>query len=172
MGDVTLLIGGARSGKSTMAVEIGQRHTGPVVFIATAEVTDADMAARIERHRAERPAWPTVEAPLDLAAAITAQPADSLVIIDCLTVWVGNLMHHQQPVEPSALLEALRTRSGPAVIITNEVGMGVHPETEAGRIYRDTLGVINQIVASAAARTLLFVAGRAVRLDDPWELMT
>ena len=90
----TFLVGGARSGKSTLAVEIGLRHDGPVVFVATAEAFDDDLAQRIARHRDERPDWPTAEVPVALAEAITACDPDALVIVDCLTVWVGNLFHH------------------------------------------------------------------------------
>ncbi|MET0324108.1 MAG: bifunctional adenosylcobinamide kinase/adenosylcobinamide-phosphate guanylyltransferase, partial [Ilumatobacteraceae bacterium] len=90
---LTLLLGGARSGKSTLAVEIGRRHDGPVTFVATSEPIDGDMSDRIARHRAERPGWPTMEEPLDLAGALTAVDDGNLVIVDCLTLWVGNLLH-------------------------------------------------------------------------------
>ncbi len=91
---VTLLLGGARSGKSSLAVEIGVRHLGPVLMIATAEAFDDDMYRRIAQHRAERPDWPTVEVPVELATALTAANPQALVIVDCLTVWLGNLFHH------------------------------------------------------------------------------
>ena len=94
MGDITLLIGGARSGKSALAVEIAHGTHGEVVFIATAEPFDDDLRARIERHRHDRPDWPMIEAPIDLGAAIAVAPADALLIVDCLTVWVANELHH------------------------------------------------------------------------------
>ena len=172
-----LLIGGARSGKSSFAVEAGRRHAGPVVVVATATPLDDDMADRIERHRAERPDWPTVEEPHEIAGAVAGAPADALVIVDCLTVWVSNLMWRSddeatilQSVD--ALIAALSARSGPAVVITNEVGLGVHPETDLGRRYRDTLGRVNARVAAAVDRTLLLVAGRALDLRDPWEVLS
>lgn len=169
MGAVTLLIGGARSGKSAFAVEIGRRHAGEAVFIATAEPFDDDMRTRIDRHRIDRPDWPTIEAPLALSDAIAAAPEDSLLIVDCLTVWVNNELHHRGTVSGDAVAAALVDRHGPSVVITNEVGLGVHPETELGRTYRDELGRVNQAVAEVAATTLLMVAGRAIRLGDPWK---
>lgn len=174
MADLTLLIGGARSGKSTLAVEIGRRFGGDVVFLATAEAFDDDLTARIERHRVERPAWTTVEEPTDVAGALTSMPADALVLLDCLTVWIGNLVHanlSDDAIEEHSrrAVAAVSARQGPTVVITNEVGFGLHPESALGRRYRDLLGRINQQWAAAAATTLLVVAGRAVRLNDPWE---
>lgn len=169
MGAVTLLIGGARSGKSAFAVEIGRRHAGDVVFIATAEPFDDDMRSRIDRHQLDRPDWPTVEAPLDLHAAIAAAAKDALLIVDCLTVWVGNELHHAGAIDGAAVAAALLDRNGPSVVVSNEVGLGVHPETELARTYRDELGRVNQAVAEVAETTLLMVAGRAIRFADPWK---
>jgi adenosylcobinamide kinase / adenosylcobinamide-phosphate guanylyltransferase len=169
VGNVTLLIGGARSGKSSLAVEIGERHDGDVVFIATGEPFDDDMRERIERHRRDRPGWPVIEQPLDLGAAIASAPARALLIIDCITVWVGNELHHRDEVDGADVVGAISERSGPSVVITNEVGLGVHPETELGRRYRDELGRVNQAIAAVATTTLLMVAGRAMRLNDPWK---
>jgi len=173
----TFLVGGARSGKSTLAVEIGLRHDGPVVFVATAEAFDDDLAQRIARHRDERPDWPTAEVPVALAEAVTACDRDALVIVDCLTVWVGNLFHHlpsaAHRAEAYAAFEAaLSARSGPTVVVSNEVGLGLHPDTGLGREYRDELGRLNQRVAASCDRTLLLVAGRALPLTDPWEFLT
>jgi adenosylcobinamide kinase/adenosylcobinamide-phosphate guanylyltransferase len=171
MGAITLLVGGARSGKSSLAVEIGRRHGGEVVFLATAEPFDDDMASRIHRHQLDRPEWPTVEASLDVAAAVRSIADAALVIVDCITVWVANVHHHGGDADVDGLVTALARRSGPSVVVTNEVGLGVHPESELGRHYRDDLGRINQALAAAADTTLLMVAGRAVRLDDPWKLL-
>jgi adenosylcobinamide kinase/adenosylcobinamide-phosphate guanylyltransferase len=179
---LTLLVGGARSGKSTLAVQMAEHHGGAVQFIATAEPFDADLRDRIAKHRAERPAgWITVEAPVALGAAVDAVPADAFLVVDCLTVWLGNLIAGPpgSPVdhehETASLVDALRRRArsveSPTVVVSNEVGMGVHPETDLGRRYRDELGRVNQAVASIADRTLLLVAGRAVRLDNPWDLL-
>ncbi len=174
MGSVTFLIGGARSGKSSLAVEIGRRHDGPVEFIATAEAFDDDMRARIVAHQGERPKWPTVEAPMELATAVHAATPNALVIVDCVTVWVGNLFAHgTSPAARSAsygdLSAALSARTGATVVVSNEVGLGLHPETPLGREYRDELGRLNQQLANLAERSLLLVAGRAVPLSDPWE---
>ncbi|MGH9271058.1 MAG: bifunctional adenosylcobinamide kinase/adenosylcobinamide-phosphate guanylyltransferase [Ilumatobacteraceae bacterium] len=171
---MTLLLGGARSGKSALAVELGRRHRGPVTFIATLEPFDADLTARAERHRAERPPWPTIEAPLELEAALRA--ADGLAIVDCLTLWVNNVLHHGDPDEAviaaaSSAADVAARRGAPCIVVSNEVGLGVHPETELGRRYRDLLGRVNQAWAQRADRTLLLVAGRAVRLDDPMALL-
>jgi adenosylcobinamide kinase / adenosylcobinamide-phosphate guanylyltransferase len=173
---LTLLLGGARSGKSTLAVEMGRRHHGPVTFVATSRPIDGDMSERIARHRAERPGWPTVEEPLDLAGALVAADDGNLVIVDCLTLWVGNLLHRG---DGDAAVEALSTeaamaatdRQGPTVVVSNEVGMGVHPETALGMRYRDLLGRVNQHWAAAADTSLLLVAGRAVTLTDPWAVL-
>jgi adenosyl cobinamide kinase/adenosyl cobinamide phosphate guanylyltransferase len=174
MGAITFLVGGARSGKSSLAVEIGRRHRGDVVVVATAEAFDDDLRARIDRHRAERPGWPTIEEPLDLADALRHCNADALVIVDCLTVWLGNLLHageNDVDGRTTDALGALAERPGPSVVISNEVGLGVHPETAIGRDYRDLLGRLNQRVATVASTSLLLVAGRAVELRDPWELL-
>lgn len=174
MGALTFLIGGARSGKSSLAVEIGRRHDGPVEFIATAEAFDDDMRARIGAHRDERPNWPTIEAPVDLAVAVHAARPDALVIVDCITVWVGNLfVHGMSPTARSTSYDdtaaALSARNGATVVVSNEVGLGLHPETPLGREYRDELGRLNQQLAALADRSLLLVAGRALPLSDPWE---
>lgn len=175
MGAITFLVGGARSGKSALAVELGRRHDGEVVVVATAEAFDDDLRHRIARHRAERPAWPTIEEPLDLAGAVRRAPAGALVIVDCLTVWLGNVLHAEigDTVEAmtTALVDALVQRDGPSAVISNEVGLGLVPGTALGRTYRDLLGRINQAVAAAATTSLLLVAGRATMLRDPWELL-
>jgi adenosyl cobinamide kinase/adenosyl cobinamide phosphate guanylyltransferase len=175
-GALTLLLGGARSGKSALAVEIGRRHEGPVTFIATSPpALDGDLAARIARHRAERPAWPTIEEPIDLAGAL-ASAGDGLAIVDCVTLWVNNLLHRgddERTIETAAadVAQTTAARRGPTVVITNEVGLGVHPTTDLGRRYRDLLGRVNQRWAAAADTSLLLVAGRAIPLTDPWTLL-
>jgi adenosyl cobinamide kinase/adenosyl cobinamide phosphate guanylyltransferase len=174
-GALTLLLGGARSGKSALAVEIGRRHDGPVTFVATSPAIDGDLDARIARHRAERPPWPTIEEPLDLAGAL-AGAGDDLVIVDCLTLWVNNLLHRgdDEATVVATAAEVARVaaaRPAPTVVVTNEVGMGVHPPTELGRHYRDVLGRVNTRWAAAAHTALLLVAGRAIPLTDPWTLL-
>lgn len=173
---LTLLIGGARSGKSALAVDLGLAWSGPVTFVATAEALDDDMAQRIERHRAERPGWDTVEEALALDATLAATPGDHLVIVDCLTLWVSNLL--LADVDEAAIVEHARaasataaSRTSPTIAITNEVGLGIVPANELARRYQDALGRVNQCWATAAARSLLLVAGRAVELRDPWEML-
>lgn len=169
LGDgLTLLLGGARSGKSDLAVRLGTEHAGPVTFVATAEPLDDDMAARIDRHRADRPpTWPTVERPRFDAADCAALDGQDLLIVDCLTLLVSNLLLAEAPVEPhvSALADALAARPGPTIVVSNEVGMGVHPETPLGRAYRDELGLANRQVAERATTSVLIVAGRALPLE-------
>lgn len=170
---VTLLIGGARSGKSMLAVRMGVRHDGPVTFIATAEPGDDDMSARIRKHRQERPsAWVTVEAPHDVADAICGASARAFVIVDCLTLWVANRMLggvSSADIEQEAekLAAAATSRASVVVVVTNEVGMSVVPDTFLGREYRDVLGRVNTIVSASAEHAYLVVAGRFLELASP-----
>lgn len=172
---LVVVTGGARSGKSTFAVDYGRRHAGPVVFVATAPSIDDDMRARIERHRAERPDWPTFEEPCDIAPIVSSASAGSLVIVDCITLWVSNLMWRGDgDADVQRAAEALvssATKGATVLYVTNEVGLGVHPETELGRRYRDLLGRVNQTVVKAADHALFMVAGRALPLTDPGTLV-
>ena len=173
----TLLLGGARSGKSALAVEMGARAAAAgreVVFIATATALDDDMRERIVRHRAERPAWPTIEEPHDLATALRSVPPGSLAIVDCLTLWVSNLMlrgDDDDTIETLAIDAAAHAGALTTVTVSNEVGLGVHPGNDLGRRYRDLLGRVNRTWAAAVDHTLFLVAGRAVALADPWDLL-
>jgi adenosylcobinamide kinase/adenosylcobinamide-phosphate guanylyltransferase len=162
-----LILGGARSGKSAYAVSLARENGGSVAFLATAEPLDREMAARIERHRRERPgAWLTVEEPVDLVPALR-QLADrvDLAVVDCLTLWVSNLLRRGMADEPilseaDALAKLLGERLFSLILISNEVGQGVHPETALGLRFRDLLGLVNQRVAAAADRVFLMVAGQ------------
>lgn len=165
---MTLLLGGARSGKSTLAVRIARGWDVPVAFIATAAAGDADMAARIARHREERPPeWECVEEPLDLGGAL-GRCAEVGVILDCLTVWVANLLERGTAGEAIAAAERVAelaaARERPTVVVSNEVGLGVHPATSSGREFRDVLGRVNAIWAAAADEARLLVAGRELEL--------
>lgn len=168
---LTVLLGGARSGKSALAVRRASALSTPVVFVATAEALDDEMTARIERHRAERPAgWSTIEAPVDLAAALRQVPADACAVVDCLSLWVANLTQlgrdEDELVElVSEAAELATVRPGPTIAVSNEVGMGVVPEYELGRRYRDVLGRVNAIWAKRAAEAFLVVAGRSLALE-------
>jgi adenosylcobinamide kinase/adenosylcobinamide-phosphate guanylyltransferase len=169
---LTLLIGGARSGKSTLALRRARSHDGPVVFVATAEPRDTEMAGRIARHRDERPAsWTTVEAPLDLLGALAEAPADACVVVDCLSLWVANLL--EQGEDDEAVLRDAReagrlaaARPAPTIAVTNEVGLGVVPASALGRRYRDLLGLVNAAWADLAAQAALVVAGKPLLLMD------
>jgi adenosylcobinamide kinase/adenosylcobinamide-phosphate guanylyltransferase len=169
MTELILITGGSRSGKSAHALHLAEVF-GHRVFIATAEAFDDEMRERISRHQSERGrGWKTIEAPLDLAGAVRAadHPA-GVIVIDCLTVWLGNLMFRDPDItedaEPCvALLDALRASSAArVVVVTNEVGMGIVPETAMGRRFRDLAGRINQRVAAAADRVFLSVCGQTI----------
>jgi adenosyl cobinamide kinase/adenosyl cobinamide phosphate guanylyltransferase len=168
-----LLLGGARSGKSALAVRLAQSWAGPVVVVATAEARDADMAGRIEQHRRDRPAgWTTVEEPVELAAALRDAPGHAFVVVDCLSLWVSNLMEagwEEERIEEAARAAAhlLSARESPSVVVSNEVGLGVVPANELGRSYRDVLGRVNAVFAETADSAQLIVAGRALELGAP-----
>jgi adenosylcobinamide kinase/adenosylcobinamide-phosphate guanylyltransferase len=161
---LTFLLGGARSGKSTLAVELARQAGGNVTFIATGEARDDEMAERIALHRAERPAqWKTVEEPVDLAAALA--DAGDVAVVDCLSLWVANLLERDHDVSTAnaAALRSARERER-TIVVSNEVGLGVVPPTELGRRYRDILGMVNADWAAAADEALFVVAGRALEL--------
>jgi adenosylcobinamide kinase/adenosylcobinamide-phosphate guanylyltransferase len=168
---LTFLLGGARSGKSSLAVELARAWNRPVTVIATAEPRDDDMAERIRAHREERPhAWMTVEEPLELERAVGAVPDEDGLVVDCLTLWVANLLDRGRSgveVEEASRAAAARAgaRSGPTVVISNEVGLGVVPATELGRRYRDLLGRVNTQWASVAESAALVIAGRRLPLS-------
>jgi adenosyl cobinamide kinase/adenosyl cobinamide phosphate guanylyltransferase len=168
---LTFLVGGARSGKSSLAVRLAAEWEGPVVFVATAEAReDAELAARIARHRLERPpAWTTVEEPLDLAGGLAGAPDDAFVVVDCLTLWAANAVEagwSDENVERVAAetAAAAAARPSPAVVVSNEVGMGLVPATPLGRSFRDLLGRVNAVYAERADRACLVVAGRTLEL--------
>jgi adenosylcobinamide kinase/adenosylcobinamide-phosphate guanylyltransferase len=172
---LTFLLGGARSGKSDLAVRVAEQLEAggrSVVFVATAEARDAEMTDRIARHREERPvAWATAEAPLDLLEPLRQEPTSSVLLVDCLSLWVSNLMERgdsaariQAAAEETAAAAA--ARPGPVIAVSNEVGMGLVPTTPLGRAYRDVLGRVNATWSRAADRAYLVVAGRALRLED------
>jgi adenosyl cobinamide kinase/adenosyl cobinamide phosphate guanylyltransferase len=170
---LTLLLGGARSGKSALAVRAAAGWAGPVAVVVTAEPRDAEMAERVRRHRDARPGhWRTVEAPRELEAALRAVEAGAFVVVDCLTLWVANLLEEgaddeqvARRAEAAAALAA--ARAAPTLAVSNEVGSGIVPAAALARRYRDLLGQVNTIWADAAERSLLLVAGRALPLQDP-----
>ena len=156
---LVVYVGGARSGKSRLAVERAAASGAPVVFVATGEAGDDEMAERIARHRAERPAgWRTVEEPLELGAALRDAPADATVLVDCLSLWVANGGGGAAAVEAAAARPAL------TIAVTNEVGLGIVPVNALARAYRDDLGRVNAAWVAAADEAYFVVAGRTLRL--------
>lgn len=160
---ITLVLGGARSGKSRFAESFVKSLPRPWIYIATAEAHDDEMAARIAEHQARREAgWQTIEAPHDLADAIREAPKGAVVLADCLTLWLSNIMHGPFDIDRAmAQLEhALQTRENATVLVSNEVGLGLVPETPLGRAFRDAQGRLNQQIAALASRVVLVVAGQ------------
>jgi adenosyl cobinamide kinase/adenosyl cobinamide phosphate guanylyltransferase len=162
---LTFLLGGARSGKSSLAVGLAAREASPVTVIATAQARDDEMAERIRRHRAERPAgWETIEEPVALAVALEAAPADATVIVDCLSLWVANVLEEDVESLSGRAVEAAKRRRR-AIVVSNEVGLGVVPVSDLGRRYRDVLGRVNAQWAAAADEAAFVVAGKLLRLQ-------
>ena len=169
MNRVTLILGGARSGKSRHAEAVAAKHRGGKTYIATAEAFDDEMRARIDQHREQRDkGWTTCEAPLDLVAAFTAA-ATGFVLIDCITVWIGNLMHHRRDVkrEVALLCGALTSTKARVVIVSNEVGLGIVPDNALARTFRDEQGLANQRIAEIADEVILVAAGLPMVLKKP-----
>jgi len=169
-GLVTLVLGGARSGKSRYAEWLIGTLPRPWVYIATAEPRDDEMARRIADHKARREAgWQTIEAPHELPEALAAAPGDAAVLVDCLTLWLSNLMHGAFDVDAMTerLEQALAARKGQTVLVSNEVGLGLVPENELGRRFRDAQGTLNQKIAARAQRVIMMVAGVHVAVKSP-----
>jgi adenosyl cobinamide kinase/adenosyl cobinamide phosphate guanylyltransferase len=165
---ICLVLGGTRSGKSAFAERVALAHQGDLLYLATGSATDDDMAARIDRHRAGRDKrFTTVEAGADLAAALAVAPPRP-ALVDSLGTWVASrprfpdLASFEQDL--AELMAALVVREAPTIVVSDEVGLGVHPSTEVGRHFRDLVGLANQMVASVAEDVWLVVAGRPLRL--------
>ena len=160
---VTLVLGGSRSGKSTFAERLMEAWPSPWVYVATGGPADEDLSHRIEQHQARRgPGYSTVEAGSLLTEALVEVPAVP-VLVEALGTWVA--AHEDFDVDLAALIAALGARAAPTVVVSDEVGLGVHPSTEVGRRFRDALGLVNQAVADAADEVWLVVAGRGLRLE-------
>ncbi|PWC36289.1 bifunctional adenosylcobinamide kinase/adenosylcobinamide-phosphate guanylyltransferase [Azospirillum sp. TSO35-2] len=161
--DLTLVLGGARSGKSRYAEGLVTGLGGPRVYIATSQVWDAEMAERVAKHRTDRgPDWTTVEEPQDLAGALRRHAAAGTgVLVDCLTLWLTNLMMADRDVEAesAALVALLPTLPGRVVLVSNEVGLGIVPDNALARRFRDHAGRLHQSIAAVAPRVVLTVAG-------------
>ena len=168
---VTLVLGGARSGKSRHAETLVEAQPGACIYLATAEPGDEEMAERIRRHRARRGArWETLEEPLDLSGALrrAARP-DGAVLVDCLTLWLSNLLGAARDVdaETQDLVSALPALAGPVVFVSNEVGLGIVPEGALARAFVDHAGRLHQTLAGAAHSVLFMAAGLPLALKSP-----
>jgi len=175
--EIILITGGGRSGKSAFAQRMAEDLSGSRIFVATCRAGDAEMADRIARHREERRGrgWRTVEEPLDLVGVLAAVDSRALVLVDCLTLWIANLLfdgeadgRHMGETEISRaardLVAAARQRSGPVLMVTNEVGAGIVPDNPLARLYRDLVGRCNQEVAAAADRVYLVTCGLPISI--------
>ena len=164
---VILITGGARSGKSKRAETRTRAFPGQPVYVATAEALDAEMEARIAKHRARRGTdWIEREVPLDLVSALVASDGGGARLVDCLTLWLSNLMHAERDWEREVteLAAALPRLKSPVVFVTNEVGLGIVPDNPLARLYRDAAGIMNQIIAAAADEVEFVVAGLPMKL--------
>jgi adenosylcobinamide kinase/adenosylcobinamide-phosphate guanylyltransferase len=158
----TLVLGGARSGKSRYAEQVAMASQPPWIYVATAESFDDEMATRIADHKSRRSRdWQTIDAPLDLAGALAALPRSATVLVDCLTLWLSNLMLAGRDIEAEiARLEAaMLAHEAALVLVSNEVGSGIVPDNALARRFRDVQGLLNQRVAARADRVVLVVAG-------------
>jgi len=181
MAKLILITGGARSGKSTYAQQFAEAYVGPRLFIATAVSFDEEMRERIEKHRRfrERAAWTTVEEPTDLAGAMERAAGFPVVVVDCLTLWVNNLLwdascgsdetgrslsEDGMVTRCEELLAASQQHEGTVIFVTNEVGLGIIPDNPAARLYRDLLGRCNQAVAAQADAVLFMISGLPLEL--------
>ena len=166
---LTLVLGGARSGKSRFAETLIEAAAPQALYLATATAEDEEMRHRIAQHRARRGArWHTLEEPLELAASLRAAPPGRPVLVECLTLWLANLMRAGRPpeLEFGALLVALEEIPGPAVLVANEVGLGIVPDNALAREFRDHAGRLNCAVAAAADRVVFLAAGLPMTLKD------
>lgn len=162
-----LLLGGARSGKSRHAMTLAEGRTNNPLLIATATAGDEEMRQRIARHRHERGThWTTMETPLELCGAIAKLTAADTAVVDCLTMWLSNLLHDGRDctAEADRLLGAINDSPGNLILVSNEVGLGIVPATALGRSFRDEQGRLNQRLAETADQVLLLVAGLPITL--------
>ena len=167
MAEIILVTGGARSGKSALAERLAQSCGNKVIYIATSEPFDDEMQSRINRHRARRDAgWRTVDAPLELPDMLVQTDGDAPRLVDCLTMWLNNLIYHNRDVadEVDRLIEVISEQQADLVMVTNEIGSGLVPQTAEARKFRDLAGELNQMVAQAASQVYLSVSGIPVKI--------
>jgi adenosylcobinamide kinase/adenosylcobinamide-phosphate guanylyltransferase len=164
-----LVLGGARSGKSRHAEALAMKIEGHRIYVATAEVTDDEMRERIAAHRKARDGkgWETVEEPLGLPAALMRlSKPDTVVLVDCLTLWLNNILFKERPVTPAiqALCSALDNARGTVILVSNETGLGIVPDNAAARAFQDAAGILNQRVAELAEEVIFMAAGLPMTL--------
>ncbi len=159
MNKLSIILGGARSGKSAFAEQLVEGFDLPKTYIATAQALDGEMAARIAEHQTRRTGWTTIEAPLDLVAALQSVPEGSVVLIDCLTLWLSNHMLQDSDVDIDGLLAAIAASPSPVICVSNEVGMGLVPDNALGRKFRDAQGILNRRIAERADLAVFVAAG-------------
>ncbi len=168
MSRTILVLGGARSGKSRFAEGIAAGHQGEKTYLATSEIFDDETRLRIDRHVAQRGAgWQTVEEPLDLSGALERLAGtNSFVLVECVTIWINNLMHHDRDVAAhvTRLCEVLAKMQGTLVLVSNEVGLGIVPDNALARRFRDEAGRANQLIAEAAGEVYFVAAGLPMAL--------
>ena len=177
MKGIHLITGGSRSGKSAYAQMLAEALPGPRAYVATCPIIDAETAERVKRHREARgaAAWETIEEPVDLAGAIGRAVAYRVLLVDCLTLWINNLLYDAEKrgesfteettvIRCREVIADCRAFPGSVIFVTNEVGMGIIPENEAARRFRDCAGRCNQLIAAAAAEVTLVVSGIPLRL--------
>lgn len=179
MGTICLVVGGRRSGKSEYAQTFAESVSGPRVFVATCPIMDQEMAERIRKHQEarEQSDWTTIEEPVELPAAILGAFRFNVILVDCLTLWVNNLMYESSkmgiPISEETvsekcheLVDACSAHPGEIILVTNETGMGIVPDNEQSRLFLDLVGRCNQIVSKAAHRVILTVCGQSLIIKD------
>ena len=162
-----LVTGGARSGKSRFAEECARKTGTPLVYIATAQAFDDEMTQRIQEHQDRRgPQWQTIHEPLDLASALRASDGQGTCLVDCLTIWLSNVMFAEQDISlaTQSLIEAIASRQDDVIFVTNEVGGGIVPENALARRFRDEAGRLNQTVAKAVSEVYVCISGMPLKL--------
>ncbi len=173
---IIMVTGGARSGKSVLAETMAARHDAPRLYIATAQAWDAEMTQRIGRHRDRRgTGWHTIEEPLDLPGALARTEGQGVRLVDCLTLWLSNLMtagdaDPDPGPQVAALCQRLGTAQSPVILVTNELGLGIVPENALARRFRDAHGWMNQSVAAIADQVWMAVSGLPLRLKPAREM--
>ncbi|MDD2706800.1 MAG: bifunctional adenosylcobinamide kinase/adenosylcobinamide-phosphate guanylyltransferase [Verrucomicrobiae bacterium] len=177
MGKMILVTGGARSGKSSFAQKMAEGLPGPRIYVATCPLLDDEMRSRVQRHRMDREGkgWKTVEEPVRLAAALSGLANPGVVLVDCLTLWVNNLMHQAEQAgcglkeediarECEGVADAAARLTGTVIMVTNEVGMGIVPENQMARLFRDLTGRCSQTLAARAGEVYLVSCGLPLKL--------